>query len=160
MQWHKKTLDFLKAQAAAHKEIWTFCKAQVTAQIASLVDFSIAAFLKYVCGIWYLYSNFTGSVCGGIVNCAINYRWAFRAQGQSKLFVAIKYFIVWSGSISLNNLGTYLLTEWWGVDDFFLFAKAIVSLFVGFFWNYLLQRFFVYRNVSFLKRKTKTEHEL
>ena len=107
-----------------------------------------------------MYSNFTGTVCGGIVNCTINYRWAFQAKGQSKLSVAIKYFIVWTGSISLNNLGTYLLTECWGKDDYFLLVKAAVSLFVGFFWNYLLQRFFVYREVHILRKKTKNENEL
>lgn len=160
MQWHKKTLDSLKAQAANHKEIWTFCKAQVTAQIASLVDFSMSAFLYYVCGFWYMFSTFTGAVCGGIVNCAINYQWAFQAQGQNKRHVAFKYFLVWSGSIMLNTLGTYLLTEWWGEDDYFVIAKAAVSLMVGFLWNYQMQRFFVYREVNFPKKKNKTNNEL
>ena len=69
--------------------------------------------------------------------------------------------MVWSGSILLNTAGTYLLTEgvmrmaW--VDrlnalvsvNLFLLPKIIVALLVSFFWNYQLQRKFVYCDCRF-----------
>ena len=32
------------------------------------------------------------------------------------------------------------------IDDVFVFSKVVVSIIVGFFWNYNMQRVFVYRN--------------
>lgn len=66
--------------------------------------------------------------------------------------------------------GTYLLTEYlrdsqWVYDIFgrftenaFLVPKLIVSLIVGFVWNFNMQRLFVYRDVNIkgiFKRKDK-----
>ena len=72
--------------------------------------------------------------------------------------------LVWGGSIILNTYGTYFLTEcmmrmaW--VDrlsnmyvsvNLFLLPKVVVALIVSFFWNYQLQRKFVYRDCFFDK---------
>ena len=68
----------------------------------------------------------------------------FGSDGQHKRYVALKYLIVWTGSIVLNTAGTYLLTELTG--SYFIWSKAVVSVVVAFLWNYQMQRFFVYRN--------------
>jgi putative flippase GtrA len=125
-------------------QIWTFCKAQISAQAATIVDFAVSLFMAEVAGIWYLYSTFIGALSGGVFNCVVNYRWVFGSDGQHKRYVALKYLIVWTGSIVLNTAGTYLLTELTG--SYFIWSKAVVSVVVAFLWNYQLQRFFVYRN--------------
>lgn len=43
----------------------------------------------------------------------------------------------------LNTLGTYALTEL--SSQYFMFAKVVVAVFVAIFWNYQLQRLFVYK---------------
>lgn len=138
-----------------------FIKAQLSSQISSIVDFSVSFILDQVFGLWYVICTFLGAVSGGIVNCCINYQWVFRAQGLKKKHVAIKYFMVWTGSIGLNTGGTYLLTEWSG--QYFLLAKAVVSLLVGFLWNYQLQRLFVYRDVKikqlFTRKRNRNIYE-
>lgn len=70
---------------------------------------------------------------------------------------------VWGGSILLNTWGTFALTEWltgmhWVdgllghyINDVFILSKVIVAVLVAFFWNYHLQRVFVYRNHNFRK---------
>lgn len=143
-----------KSQSSA----WIFFKAQISAQVASIVDFLATIILAKALGIFYLYATFMGSVIGGIVNCAINYKWVFHSDGCKKRYVALKYIAVWSTSIALNTWGTFILTEWltdlpklneWlghYVDNVFIAAKIIVALLVGFFWNYQMQRLFVYRN--------------
>ena len=139
-------------------ELWTFCKAQLTAQIASVVDFAVSLLLTEAFGIWYLYSTFAGAISGGVVNCIMNYRWVFDAAGMKKKQVAVKYLLVWIGSIALNTGGTYLLTELSG--QYFAYAKIVVAVTVGFLWNYQLQRYFVYRPTHILRklsRRTKTE---
>lgn len=136
-------------------------KAQISAQMASLVDFGVTILLVKLLSMFYLYATFLGSVVGGIVNCVINYKWVFHAADCKKKYVAVKYLFVWGGSIMLNTWGTFALTEWltdmkwvngllgYYVDNVFILSKIIVALLVGFFWNYHLQRIFVYRNHNF-----------
>jgi len=130
------------------RELWTFCKAQVSAQVATVCDFAMTLLLAEVVGLWYVASTFIGALTGGVVNCAVNYRWVFHAQSLDKRFVALKYLMVWAGSIALNTGGTYLLTEVSGV--YFIVAKVVVAILVGVLWNYQLQRFFVYRDTHLM----------
>jgi putative flippase GtrA len=119
----------------------------------------------------YVYATFTGSVCGGIINCAINYKWTFKTACEvRKRYVAIKYLSVWGGSIFLNTYGTYLLTEFLGkanwlnelpghlLDNVFVVSKIVVSLIVGFVWNYNMQRLFVYKDYNFRQFFIKKNH--
>ncbi len=139
--------------------LWTFIKAQLSAQLATLTDFVVTVLLAKLVGVFYLYATFIGSVAGGALNCVVNYGWVFHAGGNcKKRYVAIKYFIVWGCSILLNTWGTYFLTEWlrsmkwvngllgYYVNDVFILSKIIVAVLVAFCWNYHLQRLFVYRN--------------
>lgn len=137
-----------------------FFKAMCSAQIASAADFATTLFLVNLCGLYYVSATFVGALVGGVVNCCINYKWVFSVS-SSKSHIALKYLMVWGGSIFLNTGGTYLLTEgmmrmaW--VDrlnacvsvNLFLLPKVIVALLVSFFWNYQLQRKFVYRDCRF-----------
>lgn len=158
--------------------MWVFTKAQLSAYVASLVDFSVTILLVKLLEFFYLYATFLGSVVGGIVNCVINYGWVFHAEGCKKTHVALKYLFVWGGSILLNTWGTFALTEWltgmkwvdgllgYYIGDIFILSKIIVAFLVAFFWNYYLQRVFVYRNLNFRKflqhhlETKKDEYEL
>ncbi len=135
-------------------ELWLFSKAQLTAQLATLVDFAISLLLHEVCHLWYVAASFIGAVSGGVTNCAANYRWVFGSDGQKKRYVAFKYLLVWVGSIILNTAGTYALTEVSGKH--FIISKAIVSIAVALLWNYQMQRLFVYRNKHLNDRNNTT----
>lgn len=141
------------------REMWMFCKAQVSAWLASAVDFLVTIVLAKFCGLFYLYATFIGSVAGGITNCVVNYGWVFHAGECRKAWVAVKYLFVWGMSILLNTGGTFLLTEWLTgmdrterlpdslADNLFIFAKGLVAVTVALVWNYGMQRTFVYRNL-------------
>lgn len=143
--------------------VFMFLRAQFSSQLASLTDFLVTIVLAKVFNVFYVYATFTGSVFGGIINCALNYKWTFKSTDVKKKHVAIKYITVWIGSIILNTTGTYLVTELLGnfvwlrdllghlFDDVFIVSKIFVSLIVGFLWNYNMQRLFVYRNRDFKK---------
>ena len=45
------------------------------------------------------YSAAIGAVTGGAVNCTLNYRWTFRAGSCPVANVAVKYALVWIGSL-------------------------------------------------------------
>lgn len=124
-------------------ELWLFCKAQLTAQLATLCDFAVSLLLAEVAGIYYVAASFFGALTGGVVNCAMNYRWVFDDTRElKKRRVARRYLTVWSGSIALNTLGTFALTELSG--QHFILAKAVVAVLVALLWNYQLQRRWVY----------------
>ena len=126
------------------QNILLFVKAQGSALVGTAVDFAMAIFLWKCCEIHYFYATMAGSICGGITNCIINYKYVFEDAHQKKRHVAMKYFLVWLGSILLNTYGTYFLTEITHIN--FLCPKVIVSVFVAVLWNYQLQRCFVYKN--------------
>lgn len=162
--------NWIKKAARSFSEgggIFMFLRAQFSSQIASLTDFLVTILLAKFTNLYYVYATFTGSVCGGIINCIVNYKWTFKSTDSNKWHVTIKYILVWIGSILLNTWGTYLLTEALGkipwvrdtlsnyFGDYFLFSKVVVSLLVGFLWNYNMQRVFVYRshNIKLLFKK-------
>ncbi|MCL1938185.1 MAG: GtrA family protein [Candidatus Azobacteroides sp.] len=157
-------------QISAKRGIFTFIRAQLSSQLASFTDFSVSIILANVFNVFYVYATFIGSVCGGIVNCIVNYRWTFKALRIKKRYVAIKYFSVWICSIYLNTSGIYLMTEllrrtqlnvWLGhfFDNIFIVSKIIISLLVGYVWNYNMQRIFVYKNQDFRKYFKKKDQE-
>ena len=157
-----------------HCTIVTFCKAQLSAQFASLADFLTTFLLVNLFHLFYLYATFLGAIVGGIVNCVVNYKWVFRGQDVKMRFVALKYLFVWGGSILLNTWGTFALTEWitrmrwmrrlpdFYAENFFLVSKIVVAVLVAILWNYPLQQYFVFRNYHFKlwnKHSTKNKSE-
>ncbi len=155
-----------------HQVVWTFVKAQLSAQLASLADFVLTLLLFRLCHVFYLYATFMGSVTGGIVNCAVNYKWVFCSEGCKKLHVALKYMVVCAGSILLNTGGTYALTNWFTALPWtsrlpetytahvFIVAKIIVAVLVAVCWNYHMQRVFVYRSHNLRKPWKPTPENL
>lgn len=150
----------------------TFLKAQLSAQLASLVDFVVTVLLVKCFALFYLYATLIGSVVGGMVNCVINYRWVFSDSQCKSYYIVMKYSFVWIVSIALNTWGTYFLTEWltrmpWlnrllssYIDDLFIFSKIVVAVLVALLWNYQMQRLFVYRNLFGNRNHNIQEHEI
>ena len=126
-----------------HHSVILFSKASLSALAATAADFLVTAALAQGLGLYYVHATWIGAVTGGVLNCIINYRWVFRAEGCSKIMVAIRYFLVWAASILLNTAGTWALTEF--AAPAFLVNKVITSVVVAVCWNYPLQRHFVYR---------------
>ncbi len=141
------------------ESIFTFLRSIVSSQVASWCDLGSSIVLVAV-GMSAWAATPIGAVIGGVVNCIINYHFTFRASGTSKRAVAVKYIMVWLGSLALNTVGTSLLTivldrwhflEMLGFTNVGSFAAAriIVSLLVSWFWNFVLQKNFVYRTTRF-----------
>lgn len=140
--------------------IYTFLRSAVSSQASGWTDFCVSfVFFAWVhCTPWL--STAIGAVAGGIVNCIINYRFTFHADGVDKRAVAVKYIMVWIGSLLLNSFGTealyWLISDWdwlevigFKHDGYFAAARLFVALIVSWFWNFLLQRYFVYRRNPF-----------
>lgn len=144
----------------------TFLRSAVSSQTSGWVDFicRFVFFTWILSGVPDFYrSNLSvaiGAILGGVVNCLINYKFTFHASGQAVRAVAVKFFLVWAGSLLLNMYGTTFcaqaMSHWtWllslGFTEVGIFTAATlgVSLLVSWFWNFLLQRYFVFRPTRF-----------
>jgi len=120
-----------------------FLRAQVSSLISTIVDFGVTIFLKELFGVWYLFSTSVGSILGGMTNFSIGRQWVFNAAGLSAGSQAMRYLLVWGGSIILNIGGVWLLT---GIGNFnYLHSKILTTVLVGIFFNYQLQNTFVFK---------------
>lgn len=140
--------------------IATFLRSGVSSQISGWTDMLVSFALYAWVNLAPWLASTLGAVAGGIVNCIINYKFTFHAEGCSKRAIIVKYAMVWLGSVTLNAWGTealyWLLQHWpwleeigFKPDGYFAAARIVVSLAVSWFWNFVLQRYFVYRPTRF-----------
>ena len=121
----------------------TFLKAQASSLIASFLDFSTAIVLVNFFCLEPFTSSITGTFVGGIVNFTINRSWVFGATQDKVSGQALKYFGVWVGNLALNAGGMYLLLE--KTNWNYVISKAVVSIIVGFGYNYVFQKKLVFK---------------
>lgn len=138
----------------------TFLRSIVSSQCSSWTDMLISFAAFAWLHLTPFLSTAIGAFVGGVVNCIINYRFTFHATDIPWRAVVVKFALVWAGSLLLNSYGThllyYLFTQWdWLIDmgfrpdGFFAAARLLTSLIVSLVWNFLLQRYFVFRNTAF-----------
>ncbi|MFK8009816.1 MAG: GtrA family protein [Saprospiraceae bacterium] len=120
-----------------------FLSAQVAAFIGTAVDFGVVIFLTEIIGLWYVASNAIGATCGAITNFFLGRNWVFSATQNKISHQAFRYFLVATGSMILNTLGVYLLTEFTSLN--YIYSKIIVAIIIAFTFNFLLQKYFVFQ---------------
>lgn len=124
----------------------TFLKAQAASLIASAADYIITVSLVQLTGATpslVSLASVEGAACGGIINFIINRSFVF-SEGRNRPRVQImRYILVWTGSVLLNASGMYLVTYFTSIDV--KISKILVSLLVGIFYNYFLQKRFVFK---------------
>lgn len=121
----------------------TFLKAQASSLIATAADFLLTILLKEVFMVWYLAATTAGTICGGITNFLLGRNWVFPSTEKKAGIQAFRYIMVWLGNLALNAGGTYFFTSIAGIK--YWISKILVSLIVGIGYNYVLQKFFVFR---------------
>lgn len=120
-----------------------FFSAQVAAFLGTVVDFATVILLTELAGIWYVTSNIIGAALGAITNFLLGRYWVFESTEKKIYNQAFRYFLVAMGSLVLNTLGLYLLTEYTSLH--YVFSKIIVALIIAFTFNFFLQKNFVYK---------------
>lgn len=139
---------------------FTFLRSTLSSQAASWLDMGLSFVLFSWAGFSPWVSTALGALFGGIINCIINYKFTFHAEGCPWKAVIVKYCLIWIGSLLLNAFGTqalYHIFESWkwltdigfSSDGNFAAARLLASLVVSLGWNFLFQRIFVYRQTRF-----------
>lgn len=119
-----------------------FMRFQVTAVLATAIDFIMTIFFKEAVGMHYSYAVGGGATCGAITAFSINRYWVFRSVEAHPIRQAVRYILVAVGSVVLNTAGTYAVTE--GFHFPYLISKTIVGIIVGFTYSYHLSKRFVF----------------
>ncbi|WP_242917856.1 GtrA family protein [Pontibacter liquoris] len=123
--------------------MFTFLKAQAASLLASFVDFLVTILAVEYFGFWYLAGTVIGTISGGVTHFSLGRTWVFNASGRTMPTQAFKYLMVWNGSLLLNATGVFAVTHYSGVN--YMYSKAFTSLFVGFFYNYIIHKRYVFR---------------
>jgi putative flippase GtrA len=128
----------------------TFTKAQLASLLATGVDFLVTAVLLRWAGIppeaasaRVTFYGVTGTLCGGLTYFMIGRNWVFNAQEKKWMVQVNRYALVWTGNLVLNGAGLYLLTRYTGIQP--MWAKVITATLVAVFYNYPLQKRFVFK---------------
>ena len=121
----------------------SFLRAQLASFTATAVDFLTVIFLTEVLGIWYVASNAIGAFAGTVVNFIIGRYWVFVSTERNITHQALRYGLVSIGSLILNTGGVYLITEYFQIN--YIYSKIFVSIFIGVFYNFVLQKIYVYK---------------
>lgn len=123
--------------------MFTFVKAQTASLVASAVDFLVTVLVVELLGLWYLFGAVIGTVSGGLAHFSLGRAWVFKASDKYIPTQLFKYFMVWNGSLLLNASGVYVITNYGGAN--YIYSKIITSLLVGFFYNYIIQKRYVFK---------------
>jgi putative flippase GtrA len=123
--------------------IGAYLRSQVVAGLATLVDFVLMVVLVEWGVMNYVAATACGALAGGATAFLSNRHWSFLASDRSVRIQALRYALVWSGSLGLNCLLVYLMTEHGGLT--YTWSKAVTALLVGACFNFPLHRHYVFR---------------
>ena len=115
-----------------------------SAMSATALDFTVLTTLKEVFGVYYVLATALGAISGGVLSFLLGRNWAFFNKENNIFGQAGRYVIANWSSIALNTSGVYLLTEVIS-NNHYLISKVIVASCVGLFFNFPMQRYFVFR---------------
>jgi putative flippase GtrA len=137
--------DELVHSATAYRPsfVTSFSRAQASSLASTLMDYGVLFLFTEVFHFWYVFSTASGALVGAITNFLINRHWTFQASGGHFSRQAKRYLIVSGGSLLLNTLGVYGMTETFKIH--YAISVVLVSILVGFLFNYPLHRHYVYR---------------
>lgn len=123
--------------------IRTFTRAQLSAFIGSLFDYTVMIACTEWLHIHYTISIGISGIVGALVNFNINRFWTFGTSHIALSKQLFKFYLVVLGSIALKSSGTYFFTETFHTD--YKVSRLVVDLFVSIGWNFMLQKYWVFR---------------
>jgi putative flippase GtrA len=123
---------------------FTFKKAQIASILATAVDFLVMRLIVQITGLAYVVpASAIGTILGGITHFLVSRTWVFQA-GEGRWTVHLgRYLMVWVGNLILSVSVLYLLTRYTSVN--YLVAKIGIAIGLAVFYNYVLQKKFVFK---------------
>lgn len=123
--------------------LYIFGKAQFSAFIGALFDYSLMISLTEYASVFYSYSIIISGAFGAVINYSLNRYWTFKTHDVSQLKQLRKFICVVAASVILKSAGTYLLTELLKLD--YKISRFCIDCVVSFGINFPLQKYWVFR---------------
>jgi putative flippase GtrA len=121
----------------------SFGRHQVGAILATAIDFATMSALVSGLGMFAPLATAIGAAVGGLSNFLLGRHWIFAAKDGHAGDQALRYVLVSGVSLGLNSGGEYILHDRLGIQ--YLLARVLIASAVSVFWNFPIQRAFVYR---------------
>ena len=119
-----------------------FGRHQVASLISTVVDFGSMIAVVELLHLGAVVGTCIGATCGAVTNFTLGRYFTFVARSEHAAPQAARYAVVSAASMGWNALGEYVLHDRLGVQ--YMVARAIVAVAVSVFWNFPLQRWFVF----------------
>jgi putative flippase GtrA len=116
---------------------------QIASLISTAVDFGTMVLIVELLGLSPVAGTVTGASCGAVTNFQLGRHFTFGARTDGVAPQAVRYAMVSAASAGLNALGEYGLHDRLHLQYFI--ARTMVAVAVSLFWNFPLQRHFVFR---------------
>jgi putative flippase GtrA len=121
----------------------SYVRSQFAAALATAVDFTVMVALVEGAALHYVWATAWGALSGGVTAFSINRHWSFIAGHDAVAAQALRYALVWIGSLCLNCLFVYSLTDYAGLA--YTHSKTVTAVAVGALFNFPMHRYFVFR---------------
>lgn len=126
------------------RSLWgSFSRSQIASLLATAADFGLLFSLVEFFHVWYVAATALGALLGAVTNFLLNRHWSFRATHGQWHGQAYRYALISGTSLVLNSGGVYLLTDHLKIH--YSISVIIVSILVGFFFNFPLHRHYVFK---------------
>jgi putative flippase GtrA len=120
----------------------TLGRHQLAGLAATVVDYGSFVVLVELVHLWPEVATAIGAAAGGVTNFTLSRHVVFRGSGGAASGQAMRYALVWLGSLLLNTLGVFLLYRLAHLDPLVSRLGTAVAVSLG--WNFPLHRNFVF----------------
>jgi putative flippase GtrA len=125
----------------------TFRKAFIRSQLVSLgstaIDFSSSLILHHLLDVYYVTATTLGSVFGAVTSFILSRNWVFLNRHGHIRKQIVRFLIINTFSIFANTTGVFFFKE--NFDFSFFVSRIIVAVLIGIFFNFFMNRYFVFR---------------
>jgi putative flippase GtrA len=116
----------------------------LTSIFTTALDVGVLIGLVELCHVHYVIATWTGTIVGALSNFFINRHWSFEAHRHSLRWQLARFVPVQAGSSLWQTSGVWFLTGVLGLQ--YIGSKVTVAVLVYLFWNYPMNRMFVFRD--------------
>ena len=121
----------------------SFLRYNASAYTASICDYGMFLFCLMLFDVYYPIATFIGACTGATIAFLLGRNWTFKNKDVVITKQSVKFLFVVAGSILLNTVGVYLITENLLIDE--KISKVIIAVLVGVCYNFPMQRYFVFK---------------
>jgi putative flippase GtrA len=119
-------------------------RAVMTSLSATMVDFFVSIFLNGILNVYYVTATSIGGLCGAATSFFMGRVWVFKKKTNKLKNQLLKFIFTNLVSIFLNTSGVFFIKEHFDLP--FFWSRILISVCVGFFFNFLMNRFFVFKS--------------